>query len=197
MLEVRCSLKVHCKPRGMLRADSQWDTGSACLLRHRCQHAVRVVPATNKRITATSNAALPRICSAPFAREWLMLKPRQVISTFRMKAHCATGRLAEVTNTKALAHRTAAAAPLLARPCVQQPGRRLQPSRDQMCRAAVAVEADTQLNIASDVTELIGAPQPRSSRDSAGHVPMTRPTRMHFERLCCSVLGQEHVHLLP
>ena len=85
-----------------------------------------------------------------------------------MNAHCATGRLAELT-AKVIGHRTAAAAPPVGRPCMRQPARRPQQSRDLVCQAAVAVEADTQLNIASDVTKLIGAlaPGPWRFRDAA------------------------------
>lgn len=93
-----------------------------------------------------------------------------------MNAHGMTGRLAELTNTKALAHRTAAPASSLGRPCIRQPARRPLQSRDLVCQAAVAVEADTQLNIASDVTKLIGAPAPAPGAFEMRHVPVTRPT---------------------
>ena len=75
-----------------------------------------------------------------------------------MQAYCSTGRPTELRCPTPSPHSTPASAPVFSRPCARQLAPRLhQQSRDLSCWAAVAVEADTELNIASDVTKLIGA----------------------------------------
>jgi len=116
----------------------------------------------------------PKLPPAVGSRKLHQSLNRIVAKLGNMNAHCATGRVAELTNAKAIAHRTAATAPSIGRPCMRQPARRPQQLRDLVRQAAVAVEADTQLNIASDVTKLIGASAPLLLPTSEmRHVPVT------------------------